>query len=133
MRHFPNDEKGFTLVEILIAMTIFAIGVLALAEMQITAIRGNAFSSTTTDGTTFAQDRIEQLMNLPYDNANLNAGNHGPVTVTHLVDNLSYNVSWNVEDDSPVANTKTVNVSVTWRANGWNRSVSLRCVKGAAG
>ena len=108
-------------------MTIFAIGVLALAEMQITAIRGNAFSSTTTDGTTLAQDRIEQLMNLPYDDANLNAGNHGPVTQG------VYNVSWDVANNAPVANTKTVNVLVTWTANGWNRSVSLRCIKGAAG
>ena len=127
MRHFPNDQKGFSLIEILISMTIFAIGVLALAEMQITAIRGNAFSSTTTDGTTLAQDRIEQLMNLPYDDANLNAGNHGPETQG------VYDVSWDVANDSPVANTKTVNVSVTWTANGWNRSVSLRCIKGAAG
>ena len=127
MRHFPNDEKGFSLIEILIAMTIFAIGVLALAEMQVTAIRGNAFSSSTTDGTTLAQDRIEQLMSLPYDDANLNAGNHGPVTQG------VYNLSWDVANDSPVANTKTVNVSVTWTANGWNRSVALRCIKGAAG
>jgi type IV pilus assembly protein PilV len=127
MKHFPNDQKGFSLIEILIAMTIFAIGVLALAQMQVTAIRGNAFSSTTTDGTTLAQDRIERLMTTPYDDANLNAGNHGPETQG------VYNVSWNVVNDTPVANTKTVNVSVTWTANSWNRSVSLRCIKGAAG
>jgi type IV pilus assembly protein PilV len=126
MRHFPNDQKGFSLIEILIAMTIFAIGVLALAEMQITAIRGNAFSSTTTDGTTLAQDRIEQLMNLPYDDGDLAEGNHGPVTLGVC------NVSWDVAN-GPVPNTKTVNVSVTWTANSWNRSVSLRCIKGAAG
>jgi len=127
MKQLPNDQRGFSLIEVLIAMTIFAIGVLALAEMQITAIRGNAFSSTTTDGTTLAQDRIEQLMNAPYDDANLNSGNHGPQTQG------IYNVSWNVIDDTPVANTKTVNVSVTWTASGWNRSVALRCIKGAAG
>ena len=127
MRHFLNDQKGFSLVEVLIAMTIFAIGVLALAQMQVTAIRGNAFSSTTTDGTTLAQDRVEQLMNLPYDDGALAEGNHGPVTQG------VYNVSWNVVNDSAVNNTKTVNVSVTWTANGWNRSVSLRCIKGAAG
>lgn len=131
MRHFLNDQKGFSLVEVLIAMTIFAIGVLALAQMQVTAIRGNAFSSTTTDGTTLAQNRVEQLMSLAYDDGALAAGNHGPVT--EGPQNL-YNVSWNVVNNSPpLANTKTVNVSVTWTANGWNRSVSLRCIKGAAG
>ena len=127
MSYFLNDQKGFSLVEVLIAITIFAIGVLALAQLQVTAIRGNAFSSTTTDGTTLAQDRIEQLMNLPYDDGALTAGNHGPVTQG------VYNVSWNVSPDSPMTNTKTVNVSVTWTANGWNRSLSLRCIKGAAG
>ena len=127
MRHFQKDQRGFSLIEVLIAMTIFAIGVLALAQMQITAIRGNAFSSTTTDGTTLAQDRMERLMRLSYDHGDLGAGNHGPVTQG------LYNVSWNVTNNSPVPNTKTVNVSVTWTANSWNRSVSLRCMMGAAG
>ena len=37
----PNQE-GFTLIEILIAVTIFAIGMLAVGSMQVSGIRGNA-------------------------------------------------------------------------------------------
>jgi len=37
-----NDEQGFTLAELLVALTIFAVGLLAIASMQVTAIRANS-------------------------------------------------------------------------------------------
>jgi type IV pilus assembly protein PilV len=35
------DIKGFTLIEVLIVMTIFSIGILAVAAMQMTSTKGN--------------------------------------------------------------------------------------------
>ena len=34
------DDQGFSLVELLVAMTVFSIGLLAVASMQLAAIRG---------------------------------------------------------------------------------------------
>ena len=39
------DKKGFTLIEMLIGLVLLAIGLLAIAGMQITSVRGNFFSS----------------------------------------------------------------------------------------
>ena len=61
-----NDEKGFTLVEILIAIVVLAIGVLAMGQMQIASIRGNSIANTLTEATTLAQDRMENLIGLFY-------------------------------------------------------------------
>ena len=57
-----NNENGFTLVEILIALTIFAIGILGIASMQTWGIRGNASAIWHSQAATFAADRIEKLM-----------------------------------------------------------------------
>jgi type IV pilus assembly protein PilV len=131
------NQKGFSLVEILIAMTVFAVGLLALAGMQITAIQGNAFSGTTTDAATLAQDRLEQLMPLTYSSLttddDLAAGAHPPGTQqiggTVTIQGITYTNTWNVTDNSPIDNTKTVNMAVTWAENGRQRTVSVQGVK----
>jgi len=60
--NYMNKQTGFTLIEILIAITIFAIGMLAVALMQSSAIKGNYSSSSMTEAVTLAQDRLELLM-----------------------------------------------------------------------
>ena len=62
-----SNEKGFSLIEIMIAITVFAIGILAVGKMQITAIKGNSFVNDLTRAATLAQDRMEKLISLPYE------------------------------------------------------------------
>ena len=66
------EIKGFTLIEVLIALTIFSIGVLAVAAMQMTTIRGIASARRITEATSLAENQIENLIQLPYDHADLN-------------------------------------------------------------
>jgi type IV pilus assembly protein PilV len=51
-----RHEQGFTLLEIMIAVSILATGLLAVASLQVTSIRGNAFASGVTEGTALASD-----------------------------------------------------------------------------
>jgi len=60
-----RSESGFTLVEVLIALTIFAIGLLALAGMQVTALRGNSNAQVVTASTALAEGTMEWLQSLP--------------------------------------------------------------------
>lgn len=59
--HSRSGEKGFTLVEGLIAMLVSVVGLIALAGMFSIAIKTNAHSRNLTTATTFAQDKLEQL------------------------------------------------------------------------
>ena len=73
-----REPAGFTLIEVVIAMAIFAIGFLAIANMQIGSINRNASARWATEAGHWAQDQAERLMNLEYNDANLALGNHPP-------------------------------------------------------
>lgn len=62
----PPDNDGFTLIETLAAMVILVIGIFALYSMQITSLRYNATASAITTSSTWAADRVEQLLALDY-------------------------------------------------------------------
>lgn len=58
-RHAARGEEGFSLIEVLVAMTILAVGLLSLALLQVTAIKGNAGASKSTIATDLAQTKLE--------------------------------------------------------------------------
>jgi type II secretory pathway pseudopilin PulG len=56
-----KSEKGFTLIEAVIAMLVTVVGLVSLATMFSLAMKTNASSRNFTTATTFAQDKLEQL------------------------------------------------------------------------
>ncbi len=71
MEKIRHDQHGFTLLELLIAISIFAIGLLSIAGMQITAIRTNSSANTMTAGSALAGGILEEIMAWPADQAAL--------------------------------------------------------------
>ncbi len=120
MRAKLETDKGFTILEVLIAISVLTIGILAVSSMQVSAIWGNAFAIRQTEGTTIALDRLEKIMSLSYENTDLAAGSH-----TDPSPPSGYSVVWNVADDSPLNNAKRVIVTVTWTGHGVQKDVSL--------
>jgi len=118
-----SKEKGFTLLEVIVAISILTIGILAVASMQAASIRGNSFASGVTEGTTWAGDQVERLMALPYDHNDLDQAQN-----PHQAIEGRYTINWNVADDTPITNAKTINVTVTWTDQGVQKSVSLQRV-----
>jgi len=70
-----TNNKGFTLVEVMIAIVVLFVGILAMTKMQVLAIKGNnsAFSRTTANA--IALTFLEELRRIPFDDDNLTAGN----------------------------------------------------------
>ena len=116
------NKKGFTLIEVLVGLILLAIGLLAIAKMQILSIRGNFFSHYLTQASYVAQDRLEFLDNLPY--AQLQAGNYndGSTTISGVVFNRSYTVV-----NNPGGYT-IINYTVTWN-DGVNRSIAFSTIR----
>lgn len=67
MRIQLHSDKGFSLIELLVALTIFSIGLLAVAGMQLTAIQGNSKAHGLTAMTALADGLVEQLWSRPGD------------------------------------------------------------------
>ncbi len=132
------NEKGFTLLEVIVAISILTIGLLGVASMQVSAIRGNASAFGITEATSWASDQMEKLIVLPYDHADLQDtdgdGASGLENASEATDDNpnpppthgKYKVYWNVAVDDTADGTKTVNVIVIWADHGIQKRVSIR-------
>ncbi len=105
--------EGFTLLEVMIALVILSVGLLGLAALQLVAVKGNAFSSEMTYATMLAQQHAEILKSLPYTDADLTQGAHSAMASSKGV---QYTVAWNIADNSPDTDMKTINLTVTWQS-----------------
>lgn len=107
------DNKGFTLIEVLITLAIFSIGILAVAAMQMTSTKGNASSRRITEATALAETQIERLIQLPYNHDDLNPANN-----PHGGPQGAYTVNWNASivdlDADGADDSKTIDVTVSW-------------------
>ncbi len=109
-----RKERGFTLVEVLFAITILAFGILAVASMQTGAIRRNYSANRLTEAVTLAQSRLETLLALSYTTTftdpDLTAGHHEDQNPPG-----DYTITWDVVDGSPAPpNAKLITVDITW-------------------
>jgi len=116
--------QGFTLIEILLAMAIFSIGILAIAGLQIRAINLNSSSRMQSEATTIAVDVMERLMSLPYDHPDLNEGNGIQQNQVG-----AYTASWQITDDTPIVGCKTIAAWVT-ADNPRARPVRISLIRG---
>ena len=127
-----SNEQGFTLPEVLIAMSIFAIGFLAVGSLHISANSSNRRAFELTEATAIASDLMERLMALPYTDGELTPGDH--------TDNQGrYNIQWGVafsaviSDGTVTVDAKTINLAVTWSpvfsGGSPQKSVSIDFIK----
>ena len=147
-----KKETGFTIVELMVAIVVFSIGLLAVSSMQVGAIKCNSTANGITQGATWAENQVERLIGLAYNDPELtdtdgdgtnqdgdndgdddDGGNFGlddndTATADNFVTRGDYTVYWNVAENVIINNTKAVNIIVTWTELGALKSVALRRV-----
>jgi prepilin-type N-terminal cleavage/methylation domain-containing protein len=115
MNRWFLKNKGFTLVEVMIAIVVLSVALLALAGLQIVSIRGNSFGNRMTEALTLAKDLMEEMKNDEWG------------------DIVDWSDDWPPPPETPIyhrvcsvtqsGNIKTVTVTVSWD-NG-NHRVAL--------
>ena len=76
MSNRRRGQAGLTLVELLIATVLLALILLAIAPLFITSVKNNYSANEYTSIHNLARDRLEQLMNLPFNDPQLTPGAH---------------------------------------------------------
>jgi Tfp pilus assembly protein PilV len=62
IKRSANRQRGMTIVELMIAMVVLVVGLLALMSLVITAVGGNSRNKTDTGGTLVAQVFMEGIL-----------------------------------------------------------------------
>lgn len=119
-RHHDTSEPraGFTLLEVLMAMGILALGLLVLAAMQLHALSGGRTGRHTTQALTIAQDELDRLQRVPfamlsYTSAWTTTSSISSTVYGSAAAEQTYNLEHRIADDV-TSWTKNVDVRVTW-------------------
>ncbi len=147
-----RNNKGLTLVEVLVAIVILAVGLLGVALMQYVAIGGNAFGREMQIATELGQERLEMFKSTDY--ASVVTGNENLLSPEpSRFGGLTFNRVWWVQNNcrnidvaltptdpcnpasvvscpDALSNMKAIAVRVCWvDKNGGNHSATLNGVK----
>lgn len=108
-----TNKKGFTILEVFIAITLLAVGMMALATLQSSGIRGNDLGNRTTQALALAQDKLEELINADAIGQAIAAGNENNIDERGNAGGI-FSRSWAIQNDVPVPDEQTLDITVTW-------------------
>ena len=126
-----RNQRGLTLVEMMIAMVVLSIGLLGVAGLQARAILEGSGGRHLSEASAMARNRVEELNRLAWDASALDDSG-GVFAATNTIDGLdgiTYTVSDRISWDDPNVATvqlKSIEVQVGWNdEKRQNRQVVL--------
>lgn len=111
-----GGAEGFSLIEVMFALTFLAVGILAVASMIPAGTRGVSESRTITSGLMAAQLKLEELRGTPY--SSLVAGSQSDTVSV-------FRRTWTVTDSIPTVGCKRVLVTSSWNNERGAQSTTL--------
>ncbi len=112
-----RPERGFSLVEMMVAITVLGVGLLSLAGLFPLAMGKVSKGDMESRATFYAQGKLEELKNLRWN---------------QLVDSVATDAvdqrfvrTWTIQENVPAVGMKSVQVVVNWSDENGQRSVTL--------
>jgi len=116
-----RSQRGYSLLEILVAITLFAITASGLAAFLVQSLRRTAGNRASTGAVIAAQHEVEDLRSLDY-----------PAIVSRsyatTITGTSYGVGTVVQNDTPASGMKQVTVTVSYTEPLGPESYVLRTI-----
>lgn len=127
-----KSEKGFTLVEVVMATLLLAIGIAIIGSVISEIVKKNFYSQRHTQAVLLAQNKIEELLNDGYEDPNLDEDTYenplNPVNSTGDSNGVFYQF-WEIDDLNPIPGSKMITSKIQWEStDGELKSVILTAV-----
>ncbi len=117
-----KSQKGVGLIEIIVAMLVFAIGISAAMRTLPDSNVATTHARNLSIASNLAQEQLEILSGTPYSGADLTAGNH--VDPRNPLER-HFTRTWIVVDNAPTIGMKQVAVTVSFNSVKADSSVTL--------
>ena len=125
-----SKQHGMTLIEVMVALVIFSVGLLALGGLQLSAIRSTATAKDLTEASRLLSDRVEQIMGGTWTRGTTDSDLTQATHVTKAtVGSRTYNIQWVVKDSPAPVFKKTIDLTLSWSEAGKSHSFSQTLVK----
>ncbi len=118
-----HDAGGFTLIEVLVAISLIALAIAGLTSMGVLTIQADSHSRRQSVAVSLAQAKLEELRVLRRSHADWAVGLHRETAMEE--DGAEYTREWEVETDyNNYERLSRVMVTVSWD-DGISGSVSV--------
>jgi len=134
MFYFDRSRNGFSLLEVMIALAIFTVGILAVASLSGTSLNGLNIAQGNFYDSTAAARHIEDILSRPYTDAVLMDTDNGydPSSPDHGPFDIGIGgptIEWEVQDDFPTTGTKRISMTVRRSDRRGGRTFTYEYVK----
>jgi type IV pilus modification protein PilV len=109
-----NKTIGFSLIEVLIAVVVLIVGVIAIGSLQTHVTKGTTFAEQQAEALTIAHQKLDELRNYTsltgYQSI---SSSSSPASI--LGRNVTFRLTWSVTDSADTTLPyKTIDIRVTW-------------------
>ncbi len=118
MRH-PKEQKGFTLIEVLVAIVVIGLAATATANGMRATTNLLGENSLQGEAITLAQEAVEDLRTVRYEDI----ANGSRTTADGI-----YTVTWTALTNNPEIGMKFITVTTAWKWKGQPRSFVLETI-----
>lgn len=119
--------RGFSLIEVLVALVFIAIFAAGFAGLAVSIVTGNAAARATDIAVFLAHDRLELIRNTAYSSivaANFPAEGFGTISVgSPAVAFPDFRRTTTIQDNTPTAGLRRVVVTVLWRGGSLSQEM----------
>jgi len=116
------SSRGYTLIEVMIAMVIFSFGILGMYAMQISSVNGNAAAGKRTEAVSWAANQMEILLETPYASIGNNQVTQGIYTIQWTAPEIDIN-------NDGTNDAKNIQINVTWNDSRGQKNTTLSFIK----
>lgn len=121
----PGPDRGFTIIEVLVAMALMAIGMIGIVALMRGATSASGYSRRATEAAVLAEDKLEDLRTAPITLA-VDGNDRVDASGVANVDG-PFDRTWALVPDG--AGLTTITVDVTWNEADGDHSIVFRTVR----